>query len=337
LNYAKPHLTIALIGYGKTTLASQITKMSAARKLGVARSHQELVASAQQNKKRPPNFEAVSLWLESPKQTYTIIDPSGHQETIKNLISHAPLYNGLLWSTTSDVPSTQERELLSIAQQIGVRSVLVFLKVNPEESEEDIDAAEYLIRSALQRCNLDGNQAVIIRGDTFQEESVEALCEAMDTHFSPSPTADQTLLLPLERPTFLSSSATGRVFGRLERGTLRVGDKVEVLSSLAIRPATVSSLSAYPNTATSLNVANAEDFVQCTLSGVTQAEANQSTLIISPDRKTSRSMLTSRFSALVYHQTSPDQTANLGISSRATLNLSSFEGLSKTYQRPSGM
>jgi elongation factor Tu len=310
-NPSKPHLTLALLGRGKTTLASALTTVCAQSGFGRAVSTQEITDSANATG-NSPNFKArffrAKVFFETPTQRYTLLDGIGHSDTIKNLLSFAPRLDGVLLVLSMDGLSNEDRELLEIVSKLRLRVSAVFLNLTENDKDsEAIDAEELSARRMMERFLVPGNDVHVERGNALMAlsgkdsavASIQSLLGVLDQQTPSKASSENGFLMPLELPenTRRENQESGITTGRIERGELRVGDRVEVLRSCSKHLVTVTELN-HTKTRKLVQVAQAGDSVSCVLQGISQQKLNEQCYTLNTPGSM---MVSSRFSALFYY------------------------------------
>ncbi|MEW5692988.1 MAG: elongation factor Tu [Candidatus Hydrogenedentota bacterium] len=249
----KPHVNVGTIGHvdhGKTTLTAAMTRVLARQGLAKEVSYDE-VAKASEKQGRRDETKILTIAIshveyQSANRHYAHIDCPGHADYVKNMITGAAQMDGaILVVSAADGPMPQTREHILLARQVGVPYIVVFLnKIDLVDDPELIDLVEMEVRDLLKQYKFPGDEIPFIRGDALKamregEPNNEAgkcvieLIDALDRYI-PVPKRD------IEKPFLMSIedvfSITGRgtvVTGRVERGKIKVGDKVEIVG---IRP-----------------------------------------------------------------------------------------------------
>ena len=243
----KPHVNIGTIGHvdhGKTTLTAAITKT-----LSVANGANEFLAydqidNAPEERARGITINTRHVEYETENRHYAHVDCPGHADYVKNMITGAAQMDGaILVVAASDGPLQQTREHVLLAHQVGVPAMVVFLnKCDIVDDEELLELVEMDVRDLLSQYDFPGDDTPIIRGsarvalectstdinDPAYAPVVE-LMNAVDT-FIPTPErkADLPFLMPVEDVFSISGRGTVAT-GRVERGTVKVSDEVEIL------------------------------------------------------------------------------------------------------------
>jgi len=239
----KPHVNVGTIGHvdhGKTTLTAAITAIMA-RKYGGEVKNYAQIDSAPEEKARGITINTAHVEYESANRHYAHVDCPGHADYIKNMITGAAQMDGaILVVSAADGPMPQTREHILLARQVGVPYIVVYLnKCDMVDDEELLELVEMEVRELLSKYEFPGDDIPVIRGSALKalegdqgplgEESVVKLTEALDS-FIPEPIriVDKPFLLPIEDVFTISGRGTV-VTGRIERGTIKVGEEVEIV------------------------------------------------------------------------------------------------------------
>ena len=244
---SKPHVNIGTIGHvdhGKTTLTAAITKTLS--KLGLAEKVDfENIDKAPEERERGITINTAHVEYQTEKRHYAHVDCPGHADYIKNMITGAAQMDGaILVIAATDGPMAQTREHLLLARQVGVPSIVVFMnKCDQVDDPELLDLVEMEIRETLNEYDFPGDDTPIIRGSALkaleyngddpanapETQCIIELMKAVD-EFIPTPDrkADQPFLMPVEDVMTISGRGTVAT-GRVERGTLKVGEEVEIV------------------------------------------------------------------------------------------------------------
>uniref|UniRef100_A0A0N5AWR1 Elongation factor Tu, mitochondrial n=1 Tax=Syphacia muris TaxID=451379 RepID=A0A0N5AWR1_9BILA len=241
----KPHFNVGTIGHvdhGKTTLTSAITKVLSAKKQCKFKNYEE-IDNAPEEKARGITINAFHLEYETDKRHYAHIDCPGHADYIKNMITGAAQMDGtILVVAATDGAMPQTREHLLLAKQIGIpmKNVAVFMnKVDEVPDKETQELVEIEIRELLQEFGYPGGDLPIIFGSALcavegkkpeiGEKAVLQLLDVMDNVFE-MPQRDQKAVPMFAVEHVYTIQGRGTVVtGRLERGTMKKGDKVELV------------------------------------------------------------------------------------------------------------
>ena len=240
----KPHVNIGTIGHvdhGKTTLTAAITKVLAARvkgNEGKIKSFDQ-IDNAPEEKERGITINTAHVEYETATRHYAHVDCPGHADYVKNMVTGAAQMDGaILVVAATDGPMPQTNEHVLLAKQVNVAKMVVFLnKVDLVDDEEMLDLVEMEVRDLLNKYNFDGDNAPVIRGSALGalngepewEDKVMELMNAVDEYIPiPVRENEKPFLMPIED----IFSITGRgtvVTGRIEQGTIHVGDPVELV------------------------------------------------------------------------------------------------------------
>ena len=244
---SKPHVNIGTIGHvdhGKTTLTAAITKT-----LSLANGKNEFLAydqidNAPEERARGITINTRHVEYETANRHYAHVDCPGHADYVKNMITGAAQMDGaILVVAGTDGPMAQTREHILLARQVGVPALCVFInKCDDVDDPELLDLVEMEIRDLLSEYEFPGDDIPIIRGsarnallssnnDTSAPEyaCILELMEAVDSYIpTPDRKADMPFLLPVEDVFSISGRGTVAT-GRVERGTVKMADNVEIV------------------------------------------------------------------------------------------------------------
>ena len=242
----KPHVNIGTIGHidhGKTTLTAAITKYLAMQG-GAEYTDYSSIDKAPEERERGITINTAHVEYETAKRHYAHVDCPGHADYIKNMITGAAQMDGaILVIAASDGPMAQTREHLLLARQVNVPSVLVFLnKCDQVDDEELLELVEMEVRELLDFYGFPGDETPIIRGSALNalvSEStdpnapeyacIKELMDAVDSWIpTPDRKEDMPFLMPVEDVFTISGRGTVAT-GRVERGILKLNEKVEIV------------------------------------------------------------------------------------------------------------
>jgi len=253
----KPHVNIGTIGHvdhGKTTLTAAITKV-----LSLANGNIEFLAydqidNAPEEKARGITINTRHVEYETEKRHYAHVDCPGHADYVKNMITGAAQMDGaILVVAASDGPMQQTREHILLARQVGVPAIVVFMnKCDLVDDEELLDLVEMEIRELLSEYDFPGNDVPIIRGSARvaleststdpnapEYACIHELMDAVDSYIpTPDRKADQPFLMPVEDVFSITGRGTVAT-GRVERGTVKMADTVEIVGLSEEKKSTV--------------------------------------------------------------------------------------------------
>ncbi len=260
-NRSKPHMNVGTIGHvdhGKTTLTAgilHVLSMLTAEGYSARVEGVDKIDSAPEEKARGITIALHHSEYETPNRHYAHIDAPGHADYIKNMITGAAQMDGaVLVVAATDGVMPQTREHILLAKQVGLKKLIVFLnKVDMVAEQDLIELVEEEIRELLTKQGYDGVNTPIIRGSGLKaleskaptEEyavKVKELVDAMDTYFDmPNREIDKPFLMPIEDIFSIEGRGTV-VTGRIERGTVKVGEEVEIVGIKPTAKSTVTGI-----------------------------------------------------------------------------------------------
>ena len=313
-NRSKPHVNIGTIGHidhGKTTLTAAITKTLAMADPNAASFvDYASIDKAPEERERGitintahveyQTFDRVgshgaTKGVQIQGRHYAHVDCPGHADYIKNMITGAAqMDGGILVIAASDGPMAQTREHLLLARQVNVPYILVFLnKCDQVDDPELLELVEMEVRELLDKYDFPGDDTPIIKGSALNALASEStdpnapeydciweLMEAVDTWIkTPDRKADLPFLMPIEDVFTITGRGTV-VTGRVERGIVKVGDKVEIVGlEDDIKESVVTGTEMFHKT---LEYAEAGDNVGCLLRGITKKEVERGQVLAAP-------------------------------------------------------
>ena len=292
----KPHVNIGTIGHvdhGKTTLTAAITKWLAMQ--GKAQyTDYSSIDKAPEERERGITINTAHVEYETEKRHYAHVDCPGHADYIKNMITGAAQMDGaILVIAASDGPMAQTREHVLLARQVGVPAIVVFLnKCDQVDDEELLELVEMEVRELLSSYEFPGDEIPIIKGSALNalvSEStdpnapeyacIKELMDAVDDYIpTPDRKADMPFLMPVEDVFTISGRGTV-VTGRVERGVVKVGDKVEIVGIKDTQETTVTGTEMFHKT---LEFAEAGDNVGCLLRGIDKKGVERGQVLAAP-------------------------------------------------------
>ena len=245
----KPHVNIGTIGHvdhGKTTLTAAITMTLAQSGEAVAMRYDE-IDKAPEEKARGITINTAHVEYETKNRHYAHVDCPGHADYVKNMITGAAQMDGaILVVSAADGPMPQTREHILLARQVGVPYIIVFLnKVDQVDDDELLELVEMEVRELLSSYDFPGDDIPIIRGSALQAlealtagedaktcpacQCIYELMDAVDSYIpTPERASDKPFLMPVEDVFTITGRGTVAT-GRVERGTVKVGDPVEIV------------------------------------------------------------------------------------------------------------
>ena len=293
----KPHVNIGTIGHidhGKTTLTAAITKYLAMQG-GAEYTDYSSIDKAPEERERGITINTAHVEYETAKRHYAHVDCPGHADYIKNMITGAAQMDGaILVIAASDGPMAQTREHLLLARQVNVPSVLVFLnKCDQVDDEELLELVEMEVRVLLDFYGFPGDDTPIIRGSALNalvSEStdpnapeyacIKELMDAVDEWIpTPDRKEDMPFLMPVEDVFTISGRGTVAT-GRVERGQLKLNEKVEIVGlSDEKRETVVTGIEMFHKL---LDYAEAGDNIGALLRGVAKTEIERGQVLSKP-------------------------------------------------------
>ena len=289
----KPHLNIGTIGHvdhGKTTLTAAITKVLAER--GHAQFvDYSMIDKAPEERERGITINTAHVEYETEKRHYAHVDCPGHADYVKNMITGAAQMDGaILVVSAADGPMPQTREHILLARQVGVPAMVVFLnKVDMVDDEELLELVEMEVRELLSSYDFPGDDIPVIsgsalkalQGDKAYEGGILELMDAVDSYIPlPERATDKPFLMPVEDVFTITGRGTVAT-GRVERGTVKVGDTVEIVGMRESKRTTV--VTGVEMFRKLLDEAVAGDNIGCLLRGVDRKEIERGQVLAKPN------------------------------------------------------
>ncbi|MCL2398629.1 MAG: elongation factor Tu [Defluviitaleaceae bacterium] len=239
----KPHVNIGTIGHvdhGKTTLTAAITKTLAERYKLSEFVDFDKIDKAPEEKARGITISTTHVEYETPNRHYAHVDCPGHADYVKNMITGAAQMDGaILVVAATDSVMAQTREHILLARQVNVPYIVVFMnKCDLVDDEEMLELVEMEIRDLLSEYEFPGDDTPVIRGSAFQAlqdttnqwgDKIVELFEIIDEYIpTPERDSEKPFLMPVEDVFSITGRGTVAT-GRVERGTLKVQDEVEIV------------------------------------------------------------------------------------------------------------
>nr|YP_010987482.1 translation elongation factor Tu [Hydrocytium acuminatum]WOR09527.1 translation elongation factor Tu [Hydrocytium acuminatum] len=298
----KPHVNIGTIGHvdhGKTTLTAAITMALAAQGGGKAKKYDE-IDSAPEEKARGITINAAHVEYETQNRHYAHVDCPGHADYVKNMITGAAQMDGaILVVSGADGPMPQTTEHVLLAKQVGVPAIVVFLnKADQVDDKELLELVELEVREILEKYGFSSDDIPVIagsallaleglvknplikKGDDKWVDKIYELMDAVDNHIpTPSREMDKPFLLAVEDVFSITGRGTVAT-GRVERGTLKVGESVEIVGLTEdTKTTTVTGIEMFQKT---LDETIAGDNVGVLLRGVQKKDIERGMVIAKP-------------------------------------------------------
>ncbi|ANS76003.1 elongation factor Tu [Paenibacillus yonginensis] len=238
----KPHVNIGTIGHvdhGKTTLTAAITTVLS-KKYGGAAVAFDQIDKAPEERERGITISTAHVEYETPSRHYAHVDCPGHADYVKNMITGAAQMDGaILVVSAADGPMPQTREHILLSRQVGVPYIVVFLnKCDMVEDEELLELVEMEVRDLLSEYDFPGDDTPITRGSAREAlqnpdgewaQKIVEMFETIDTYIPlPEREVDKPFLMPVEDVFSITGRGTVAT-GRVERGTVKVGDEIEIV------------------------------------------------------------------------------------------------------------
>lgn len=289
----KPHINIGTIGHidhGKTSLTAAITKVLADQGLAKYQGY-DMIDNAPEERVRGITINSQHVEYETEKRHYSHVDCPGHADYVKNMIMGASRMDGcILVVSATDGQMPQTREHLLLAQQIGIKNLVVYInKVDLMDDEEMLELVDMEVRELLEKYGFDPDTTPFIFGSAkcaldsekadIGEESIKKLLDIVDEHI-PTPERD------LKSPFLLATEGSFQLprglvcSGRVERGTFKKGDPCEVIGKGKRIKTHVSGIETFNKT---LDQAQAGDDVGVLLKGINRNDVRGGTMICAPN------------------------------------------------------
>ena len=293
----KPHVNIGTIGHvdhGKTTLTAAITKVLALGNGKIEFMAYDQIDNAPEERARGITINTRHVEYETEKRHYAHVDCPGHADYVKNMITGAAQMDGaILVVAASDGPMQQTREHILLARQVGVPAIVVYLnKTDLVDDEELLELVEMEVRELLNEYDFPGDDIPIIRGSARAAleapndindpayDSIKELMKAVDEYIpTPARKTDEPFLLPVEDVFSISGRGTVAT-GRVERGTVKVSDTVEIIGLTEERKTTV--ITGVEMFHKQMDQAEAGDNVGLLLRGIAKNEIERGQVLCKP-------------------------------------------------------
>src|SRR4026209_1544290 len=293
---SKPHVNVGTIGHidhGKTTLTAALTKVAADKGWAKFVPYDEVAkASESQGRRDATKILTIAtshVEYSTPNRHYAHVDCPGHADYIKNMITGAAqMDGGILVVSAVDGPMPQTREHVLLAKQVNVPYMVVALhKVDAAVDPELVDVVELEVRELLTASSFPGNDIPVVRvsalgalnGDQAGVDSVLKLMDALDTSIPmPERDVDKPFLMPIEDVFSISGRGTV-VTGRVERGTVRGGEEVEIVGFKPTEKKVVTGVEMFRKL---LDSGQAGDNIGVLLRGVEKTDVERGQVLAKP-------------------------------------------------------
>ena len=289
----KPHVNIGTIGHvdhGKTTLTAAITKvLSETPGCKADFTAFDQIDKAPEERQRGITISVAHVEYETEARHYAHVDCPGHADYIKNMISGAAQMDGaILVIAATDGPMAQTREHILLARQVGVPYIIVFLnKCDMVDDEELLDLVEMETRDLLSEYDFPGDDLPIVRGsalkalegDAAYYDSIRELMHEVDTYI-PTPARDdeKPFLMAIEDVMTISGRGTVAT-GRVERGTLHLNEKVQIVCIRETQESTATGIEMFRKT---MDECMAGDNVGILLRGIKREQIERGQVLCKP-------------------------------------------------------
>lgn len=301
----KPHVNIGTIGHvdhGKTTLTAAITKTLANDGLADFRDYNS-IDNTPEEKARGITITASHVEYETANRHYAHVDCPGHADYVKNMITGAAQMDGaILVVSATDGAMPQTKEHILLARQVGVPYIVVFLNKTDMISKEDeelvdlveLELSELLEEKGYKGCPIiRGSALKALEGDSFYVEQIKKLMEAVDASVpTPQREVDKPFLMPVEDVFSISGRGTV-VTGRIERGVVKVSDKVQIVGLKETRDTIVTGIEMFRK---ELSEGQAGENVGLLLRGIGKNDVERGMVVCVPGSVKSHT----KFKAAVY-------------------------------------
>ena len=297
----KPHINIGTIGHvdhGKTTLTAAITMTLALGTGGASKNYEDIDAAAEE-RARGITINTAHVEYETETRHYAHVDCPGHADYVKNMITGAAQMDGaILVCSAADGPMPQTREHILLSKQVGVPHIVVFLnKEDQVDDEELLELVELEVRELLSSYDFPGDDipcvagsalmaieainenANVARGDNKWVDKIYGLMDAVDEYIpTPVRDTDKTFLMAVEDAFSITGRGTVST-GRIERGTVKVGESVEIVGLGETRETTVTGIEMFQKT---LEEGLAGDNVGLLLRGIQKEDIERGMVLAAP-------------------------------------------------------
>ena len=295
----KPHVNIGTIGHvdhGKTTSTAAISAVLALKYGGEMRDYDQ-IDNAPEERERGITIATSHIEYETDKRHYAHVDCPGHADYVKNMITGAAQMDGaILVIASTDGPMAQTREHILLSKQVGVPYIVVFLnkedQLDPSDKDEMLELVEMEIRELLSTYDFPGDDTPIVAGSAFRAleeakagqvgpwaEKIVALMDAVDSYIpTPERDTDKPFLMPVEDVFSISGRGTV-VTGRIELGTIKVGEEIEIVGFGDTRKTTVTGVEMFRK---EMDQGQAGDNCGILLRGVKKEEVERGQVLCKP-------------------------------------------------------
>ena len=290
---SKPHVNVGTMGHvdhGKTTLTAAITKVLSEKLPSEVNKPvaYDQIDNAPEEKQRGITIATSHQEYETENRHYAHVDMPGHADYIKNMITGAAQIDGaILVVAANDGPLPQTREHVLLAHQVNVPKIIVYLNKMDLADPELVERVEMDVRELLNKYGYDGDNTPIIKGSATKaiegdEEAVQSimdLLKAMDEWFDiPERDLDKDFLMPIEDVFSIKGRGTVAT-GRIEQGTIKINDEVEIVGLKPTQKSVVTGIEAFHKT---LDQGQAGDNAGLLLRGIDREQIERGQVIAKP-------------------------------------------------------
>jgi len=295
----KPHVNIGTIGHvdhGKTTLTAAISAVLTA-KMGGEMMDYDAIDNAPEERERGITIATSHIEYETETRHYAHVDCPGHADYVKNMITGAAQMDGaILVIAATDGPMAQTREHILLSKQVGVPYIVIFMnkedQLDDEDKDEMLELVEMEIRELLDTYEFPGDDTPIIAGSAFQAlESAKAgredewtakimeLMDAVDSYIpTPKRATEEPFLMPVEDVFSIAGRGTV-VTGAISQGTIKLGDKIEIVGLKDTQETTVTGIEMFRK---EMDYAEAGDNAGLLLRGIAKDEVERGQVLVVP-------------------------------------------------------
>ena len=303
---SKPHVNIGTIGHvdhGKTTLTAAISKVLSEKVAGNEQVDFANIDKAPEERERGITINTAHIEYETEKRHYAHVDCPGHADYVKNMITGAAQMDGaILVIAATDGPMAQTKEHLLLAQQVGVKRMVVFMnKCDMVDDPEMLELVEMDIRENLEKYGYDPDNTPIIQGSALKAlegdpkyvDKIMELMDAVDTWIeTPERDTDKPFLMPIEDVFTITGRGTV-VTGRVERGQLKLNEEVEIVGLKETKKSVVTGIEMFRK---QLDYAECGDNAGVLLRGIAREDVERGQVLAKPGSVTPHT----KFKAQVY-------------------------------------
>ncbi|MCC8049156.1 MAG: elongation factor Tu [Lachnospiraceae bacterium] len=290
----KPHCNIGTIGHvdhGKTTLTAAITKVLSHRVAGNVETSFDNIDKAPEERERGITISTAHVEYETNNRHYAHVDCPGHADYVKNMITGAAQMDGaILVVAATDGVMAQTKEHILLSRQVGVPYIVVFMnKCDMVDDEELLELVDMEIRELLNEYEFPGDDTPIIQGSALKAleepdgewgDKIMELMDAVDSWVpDPQRATDQPFLMPVEDVFTITGRGTVAT-GRVERGTLKLNEEVEIVGiKEEIQKTTVTGIEMFRKL---LDYAQAGDNIGALLRGIRRTDIERGQVLVKP-------------------------------------------------------